>query len=156
MTWKMYSWRKSLRGCDHQLTHELDPGDCRLLTTSLSLEDASFPELGGTWRMRAGGSNVLVRPSAWCVRDWTPLRPLHKLLRFCGCEWKIFVLRPPGTSLACKFPCLLNMPPTNQKWSAFSPSLSALCTEFSFKFHPGNSWGCEPTYIYIPNVPNRF
>lgn len=58
----------------------------------------------------------------WTVRlteSWTPLRLLYKLLRYSGWVRRL-VLWLPETSLICKFPYLLNLPPTNLEWSASS------------------------------------
>ena len=76
------------------------------------------------------------------IHWWTQLMPLYELLRFqqeasavysfCSCQRQAL-----GVPLLMK-------PAT---WSGLPPSLSSwlLCTEASFRFHPGNCWGCRPT-----------
>ena len=51
--------------------------------------------------------------------DWTPLRPLYRLLRFLQVVSEIYLSCWLSlTSLICKFPCLLQLPPDNLKGSA--------------------------------------
>ena len=50
--------------------------------------------------------------------DWTPLRPLYRLLRFLQVVSEIYLSCWLSlTSLICKFLTLLKLPPTNLKWS---------------------------------------
>lgn len=86
----------------------------------------------------------------WCwdhlgrVHDGTQLRPLYKFLRF-GAQVKkicLLILRPPKASLVCKFPCLLNPPPSKLVGLPLSlVSYWPLRMGASFRFCLGSSKG---------------
>lgn len=58
--------------------------------------------------------------------DWTQRRSLYKILA--GRYRDLFVLPSPKTSLTCKLPCLLKLPPTSLAWptSFFDLSLPSM------------------------------
>ena len=82
------------------------------------------------------------------ILDWTQLRPLYNFLRFAGWVCRCTRLAAsPDTSLLSKFPCLLNLTPTNLEWPAsfFGHSLPSSMGN-SLRLHPGSSQGgCKPT-----------
>lgn len=53
-----------------------------------------------------------------CIHDWIQVRFLYEHLRFWQMKRRdLPILQPPKTTLGCKFPCLLNSPPTNLEWA---------------------------------------
>lgn len=109
--------RRSWRGCDRQLTQDLDPGNWELLGPSLSLE-WSFCPLFPQWepfsRTQPWDCKMLLRPSGliMCANPGKASIETSKILvggcgnLLCGCP-----------TLLCKFPWLLSLPPTNLAWS---------------------------------------
>lgn len=71
-------WRRSLGGCDHQLTREVAVGSQRLLAPSTSLEYMLCP-LASRWELFQGPGLEIVR-CCWdhLDRDWAQWRPLHE------------------------------------------------------------------------------
>lgn len=65
----------------------------------------------------------------WMVYVTIPLRPLHKLLRGWWVGEGSIHLAVRKTSLVCKFPCFLILPPTNLEWLPLSWSFLALCIQ---------------------------
>ena len=74
--------------------------------------------------LRAGCKDTSMRESCVVETIWTiyvtkQLRPPYKPLRFWQAgAYSFSSCGHPRTSLICKFPCLLNLPPTNLEWSA--------------------------------------
>ena len=66
------------------------------------------------------------------IHNWTPLRLLHKLLKFWWVVWEIYlVLWPNKANLICKALCLLKLPPPNLQWFAsFFPCSPSKGTSF--------------------------
>lgn len=106
---------------------------------------ATIPPVGSFSRMQPWESNVLLRPSGLCS-DWTPLRPPHKTKILADDYEVLLALQPLKTTLVCSplacYTCHLPI------WSGLPlssisprPSYIGAC----FRFHSGNSWGCEPT-----------
>lgn len=85
-----------------------------------------YSQLDPFSRMQAWESNELLRPSG--LNMWLDQAKVSiytfKILA-CDCP-DLLILRVPKISLLCKFPCLVNPPPTNLKCSAspFADSLS--------------------------------
>lgn len=82
--------------------------------------------LAAAARIQPWGSDVVLL----CldrICDWAELRPLHKLFRFGGQVCRS-TCPAPKTSFLNKFPCLLNLPPTNLEGppSVFHLSLPSL------------------------------
>lgn len=70
------------------------------------------------------------------IHEWTQLRPLCQLLSFWQVSAEIYLsCRHPRLSL--KFPWLLNLQPTNLKWSASFFSLSLLSCQGLVQISPG-------------------
>lgn len=84
-------WRSLSKGCDPLLTPELDPGNRKFLILFPVLGVCILPTiltLGVVSRTKPWERKVLLRPlDRGC--DWTLVRPLHKLLRFCQADAEI-------------------------------------------------------------------
>lgn len=92
-----------------------------------------------TSRTQPWERKVLLRPSG-LIRDWTTFRHSG------GWVWGSTRPALPKTSLLCKFPCWLNLPPPI--WSGLplsSGSPCPLCPGASFRFHLGNARGWDST-----------
>ena len=67
---------------------------------------------------------------------------------FCG--------HPRQVLYVCKFPCLLNLPPTNLEWFASSSGLWPPSMRASFWFHPGSSPGsCKLTVTWFQKESSK-
>lgn len=130
-------WRRSSRSCNYQLICQLDLGNWRLLILSSVLGNYVIPiisTLEATARTWPWESKVLLRPPGQ-ICDWTQLRHLYKLKILVGRCRDLFILWSPKTSLLCKVPCSLNLPPANLEGYA-SPlvCLCPPCMGTSFRF----------------------
>ena len=141
----LYScWRRSRKGHDSWLSCKLDSSNLRLLTLCpvLGMYQYISPTIShsrhcpeSTALRKQGVVETIWTESA----DWTPVKPLYKLLRLVvRCRDLGFGLLK--ASLLCKFPCLLNVPPNNPEWPGFLwPWMPALCVLWG--------WVCRPTIL---------
>ena len=65
----------------------------------------------------------------YSICDWTQLMPLINLFLkiLVGRCRDLLILQLLKTSLKCKLPCLLHLPPTSLEWPAFLQALPDLC-----------------------------
>ena len=124
----MLCWRRSSWGRDSKLTCELNPSNCRFLSSCLLLECTfclPFP---------AGGRNQLQGGSlerAGCCWDhldgmWLNSRSPDKFEGSRGQDRDVLIWQLPKITLHCTFPSLLNPPPASRGWPASSVSACPL------------------------------
>ena len=106
---------------------KLDPGNWRLPTSPLSLESVFYlPSLLQEvtpriqpWDRKCGFETIWI--GYMTELSYVPTSIFNILVGRCGHH---LVLQLPVTSLVSKFPCLLNLPPTNLEWSTSCLGLS--------------------------------
>lgn len=108
-------WRRSSRGPDGQLSHDLDQGNWRLLSHRPCPWNVSYSCLLHPPR---GCHSVVTQCGNYLdgIRDSIHLRPLCKLLRFGRQVWKTAVLLPSKTSLSRRLSFSLKLPPASLEW----------------------------------------
>ena len=124
LLWTCNFWRESPRRSDCLLMLECDLGNWNLLTCSFSL-DCKFCPLSLS---RSCSCNVAVKQKYVVETIWMVYVTESSIktsvwtftYRFWLASAKIYLscTCPKQTSLVCPFPCLLNLTPTNLKWSA--------------------------------------
>lgn len=142
-------WRRSLRGCDLQLTLELNLSYQKVLRSSPNLVMCVLPTAPSDNHFQGHFEKAMCY---WDhldgIHDWNQLKPLYKFIRLWQEGTEILILQLPKTSLMYKFPCLLNC--HIPIWSGMPLSSVSLCPPYKrtrFRFHPGSSWGLEPTLV---------
>lgn len=91
-----------------------------------------------SWTQVTGGTSpppLFLECHSTCLN---PIKALCKLETQAGSSGYLLVLEPPKTSLTCKLPCLLKLPPTSVGWSAtfFRLLLPSTC-RVQFQISPG-------------------
>ena len=121
--WQCDYWGRWSRGCDHQMSQELDPGH----PAPLSLECVFWSQREPFSRIQAWESKEFLRPSSWCtwlnaaseglcINFWASVRRVQRSTPSCGCLRQASHVSVP--------PYLLNLPPTKLERPAFFFSLS--------------------------------
>lgn len=104
-------FRRSSKGCDHQLTHERDSSNQRRLTPSPD-HGMSFCSPPPQWELSQAHSKV---PEQGVIETIGPLHKLQDSGRWMGRPTHLAATK---TTLGSTFPCLLNQPPTHLERSA--------------------------------------
>lgn len=132
--------RRSLRRCDHQMTHGLDSGNQRAQFLPLlgMYAPFAFPIPSSAPRTHSWDRNVVLKSGQY---TWlNPVKTLYKLLRFWWVNAEVY-LSCTYPRLICKFHCLLKLLPTSLEWPT---------TFFCFSLlsgHGASLWTARPLFV---------